>query len=199
MANANTGTPDYQVLAVTPEEAESVVALVDEAFAGTALRTRVYPQEKAHLSSKEEVLAWRVGRLRKTLASKDGLFYKVTPLDDSTRLVGYAAWFTPGHFAHTTLSDGLHAQQAEMSGGEPSLDVVVPEIPEQPPSKEEEKKEGVPACVDVEMYEAILAKCDEQRKKVWGDDNNYYCKLRVCLNALRFAFLTARPQIWPHS
>lgn len=42
---------------------------------------------------------------------------------------------------------------------------------------EKKGEEGeFPACMDVQVYKECMAIMDEQRKKIWGEDANFWCK-----------------------
>lgn len=45
------------------------------------------------------------------------------------------------------------------------------------PVTSEQQSERFPACMNVEVHRDFLAKMDEERKKIWGDDVNYWCEL----------------------
>lgn len=138
----------FQLLPARPEDAEAIQSCALRANKNNYAHSVVYPSDRAHLSSPEELFRYRVERLRKSMHEDDMLHFKMTPKDDPTNVIGHAAWYRPGHFK-----------------------------PDQSLSKSSDKPvDEFPACMNVDAHKGILAKMDEQRKAIWGEDANFWCK-----------------------
>ena len=171
------GSSPYQILPSTQEDAAAIHACSKRAFATSYLHEVSYPKEKAHLTSPEELFAWRVRRLQRAMQANDFLHFKVTPKDEPAKVVAYSSWFKPGHFkGNKTLADTF-VQSASRTSPEMKVqsDTTGQGVPE-PPPPDDQKAEDFPACMDVSMQGLFLGKLDEERKKIWGDDANYWCK-----------------------
>ena len=138
----------FQLLPAGPEDAEAIQSCANRANVNSYAHTLVYPKEKAHLASPEELFQFRVDRLRKAMHEKDMLHFKMTPKADPSNVIGHAAWYRPGHFK---VDEGLS-------------------------KKSDKPADEFPASMNVDVHKHILAKLDEHRKAIWGEDANYWCK-----------------------
>jgi hypothetical protein len=133
------------LLPATPEDAEAIQSCALRANSNNYAHSVVYPKDKAHLSSPEELFRYRVERLRKSMHEKVLLHFKMTPKDDPSNVIGHAGWYKPGHFK---------ASQALSKSSEKPADEF-------------------PACMNVDVHKAILANLDERRKEIWSEDANF--------------------------
>ena len=173
----------YQLQRATPEDADAIQACNKKAFATSYLHEQLFPKDRAHLTSQEELFEWRVSRLRKTMHADDILYFKVSPFDEPERVIGYAGWYKPGHFRDKTLSDTFE-KSAELESAENIVEAVTtaPAMLEPVPTTVDQKAEVFPACMDLDIYKHFLTKMDEERKGTWGDDVNYWCEVHSVCN-----------------
>jgi len=146
----------FLVLPTEPADAEGVGIVRNRAFGPGSFNDWVFPKSKAHLTPPEELARWRADRLREMLKAEDFLHFKCVPEDDHSKLVGYAAWYKPGHF-----KPGLSLAQSEGLGDKKEGD--------------EKKEKKYPAAMDVEAQQYAMATIDRERQKIWGEESNYWC------------------------
>ena len=174
MASHNTvlsNNSHYELLTATPNDAEKIVSCTVKAMGGSYFRTMVFPREKAHLTSAEELSAWRVRRLRKAMQAASVLYLIVRPKGEPDRVVGYAGWYMPGHFDARTLMDTYNqASTGENTKPSPIAETVPTG------SSEEDANADLPACMNFEVQRDFLARMDEERKKIWKGDAQFWCK-----------------------
>ena len=170
-SKANYGDLDaFQLIRATPEDAHGIHACSNRAFGNSYLHSKVYPEEKAHLTPPEELFAWRVKRLRKAMAADDFLYFKIIHQDEPQKVVAYAGWYTPGHFQSSNLSDTYGNASIKTNT---EADMTAQGVLEAPATTGETSHD-FPACMDVEVHKEFLAKLDEERKKIWGDNADYW-------------------------
>lgn len=190
----------YIVLPTELLDAEAVWTCGDRAFGPDSFRSYIFPQRLAHLTSREELAEWRVERLRKLIRAGDIMHFKCVPEGEGNegKVVGYAGWYRPGHF-----KDGKGLAESAGLGGAKKGNVedgvkVAPESDlsaqgGKPPGVEgageaEGTKEELPACMDVALHNECMEIMDRERKKIWGDDANYWCMTPLSSAALMFSF-----------
>ena len=160
----------YQLLPATPDDAETIVSLNKRAFRNDYMMSQVYPKEKAHLTSPEELFAWRVNRLRTEMEKGDMVYSKVIQKDDN-KLVAQSGWAPPGYFQPgTTLTDKLGKSTIQPPTDAPSQEVL------EPLATTEQFHEGFPASMNRAVHKESLAIMDEERAQIWKDDANYWCQ-----------------------
>ena len=138
---------------------------------GSYFREMVFPKEKAHLTSAEELSAWRVRRLRKAMQAATVYYLIVRPKGEPDQVVGYAGWYMPGHFNARTLMDTYN--QAS-TGGSIEPNPIAETVPSGP--SEEDANADLPACMNVEPQKEFLVRMDQERKKIWKDDAKFWCE-----------------------
>lgn len=154
----------FLVLPTQASDAEAVIACNNRAFGAGSFRDWIFPDRLAHLTPPAELAQWRANRMRKQLEKGVLLHYKCVPADDHSKVIGYTAWNRPGHFEEgksLTQSWGLDGKK---------------EGKDEAKSAPKEDAEAFPAALDVEAQRYAMTTIDEQRKKIWGDGGNYWCK-----------------------
>ena len=160
----------YQLLPATPDDAEAIMAFNKRAFQNDYMMSQVYPKEKSHLTSPEELFAWRVKRLRTEVEKGDMLYSKVVQ-KDVNKLVAQRGWAPPGYFRPgMTLSDKFGKSTIQSSSDAPSREVL------EPPATTGQDNEGFPASMNRAVHKDVLAIMDEERAKIWEGDANYWCQ-----------------------
>ena len=144
--------------AATPDNAEAIQHCSNRAFADSYLTKKLFPTERAHFTSTEELLAFRVQRLREAVTNDHALFYKITREADS----GHVVAFVGSH-----RSDFLKSPDAQTQPTSGQL----PDPPE--------------AVMDVQVHKELLERTKEQRSKVLREDTEYWCKLRFPLHKIQ--------------
>lgn len=172
-----------QTLIILPtqlSDAEAVRACGDRAFGAGSFRDRFFPASRRHLTTPEEEIKWRADRLREQLKSGDMVHFKCVPEDDHSKVIGYSVWHRPGHYAKgKSVADELRGKSDAGDRAVPQSDLTAqagPGVAEPPvPVNEgEQKKDDFPAFMDGEAYLTVAAKLDEERRRIWGGDANYW-------------------------
>ena len=174
----------FKVIPTQLSDAEAIWACGDRAFGPASFRAYIFPPRLAHLTSPEELKNWRCERLRKLLRAGDMLHFKCVPEGDEGRVVGYAGWYRPGHFSGGKgLVEDWETEGKGKGKVKPESDLSAQGG--KPPGVEEGEGEGgkqgegegekYPACMDVELQKECMEVMDRERKKIWGEDANYWC------------------------
>ena len=189
-ANSGAGSSSsYQLVSADPQDAEAIHAIREKAFAFSLLHEQVYPKDKAHLTPPDELYAWRVRSQEKAMQADDLLYSKVVTCtsDEPQKIVAYAGWVKPGHFSGgKTLSDAYGPQATPDT--KPQTDLTASR---EPSLAADQQAEGFPACMDIAIHQHFLSIMDEERKKIWGDDANYWCGSPACITSLCYPTLIA--------
>lgn len=143
----------YQILPATPDDAEAMHISIERANANNYTQSLVYPKDRAHLTSAEELFTYRVGRVRKFLTTGDALHLKVVLKDDPKKIVGHASWLKPGQLKSQGTAANNDSQQ-QTASADPVVDP--------------------PAAMDAEVHRHILAAHEKKEKEIWGDDDNHW-------------------------
>lgn len=80
----------YERSQASKRDADAIVTCSKRVRETSYLLEMVYPKEKAHLTTPEELHEWRVQRMAKMLEANDVLYFKVIPKDEPERVVAYA-------------------------------------------------------------------------------------------------------------
>lgn len=174
----------FTILRTELADAHAVRACGDRAFGPDSFRARIFPESRKHLTSADELSEWRANALRRMMTSGDMLHFKCVPEDDHSKIVGYSAWYRPGHFAkHATLAESMLGKSHAETKTKPTSDLTAqtgpdgakPPVPVDADEAGGAEKDPLPACMDVQAYKDIGAKMDEERKRIWGDDADFWC------------------------
>lgn len=82
----------FEILEATPDDAEAIYKCSNEAMGSSFYRRMIFPPEKAHLTSDEDLTAWRVGRTRKMMDKGELIYFKAVQKSDQQQVAGYAGW-----------------------------------------------------------------------------------------------------------
>ena len=121
-------------------------------MATTYLRSKVFPPEKAHLTTPEEERAWRIAQTRGMLQDNTMLTFKVVPTADPERIVAYSGWYKPAQ---------PNMEKTDMQANEDNDD-------------DDDGDDQPLASMDLEVSKQHSAAVDEARKSIWGEDGNYW-------------------------
>ena len=151
----------YKLQRASPENAEAILACAKRAFQKDHLMSQVYPEEKAHLTSAEELTEWRANRLRKSLAQDHVLSFVVVEGSDTHRVLAYATFFRPDHFRPGTSLQQSYGQSSTQSSENTHVESDATQcIPERSPSSGI-GDDGFPASMNIELYNEFLSRMDE--------------------------------------
>ena len=98
------------------------------------------------------------------MKADDCLDYVVIPVDQPDVVAGASAWLRPGHF-----KGGTNVADMAVPTGESSTNGNAP-LPG-------DEIGDPPACMNADMMREHMEVLDVERKKIWGDDSNFWCML----------------------
>ena len=88
-ATAEIDTSEYRLLRATPDDAKAIYDVSQRAFQESFLVSQIYPQDKADLSSVEDLAAWRLRQRVKLLKRPNFLCFKIILDSRPEKVVAY--------------------------------------------------------------------------------------------------------------
>lgn len=155
--------PTLTLSKLTSEDFSAVIEVHACAFGSSALQRATFPPHLAHLTTPDELKAWRLRRWKKYDSNDHALAFKVVAKDETEpvgTLVGYAIWYRPGY----DWDDADEKTMKELRHDQTDPDSTSTQI----------TSNGPPACVDVGTMEASRTGITRMRRRVWADESNYW-------------------------
>lgn len=150
-------TSKFTILPVTPADAGAMRAVSRRANASNLVQQAFFPKHLEHLTPSEELQAWQEKTLRDLISAGKATYYKAVLTEKPERLVALTGWFPPAAFDIKSLDK--------------KAGTVAPNNDEQTTTKEEPYR---PACRDDAVRDEYIAKIEQGKKKIWGDNTDYW-------------------------
>jgi len=154
-------SPTFVVVEATVADLSAFLDISNAAFEKSPFTRATYPPERAHLTTPEDLRAWRLRQMRQTHQNDQAVTFKVIAHDEVPELrtvVAYSVWYSPEYDWNKTSHRKQHAT------------IVDPSVP---PSDSDcdhtEDDDPRPACQDPEIPRSQQAALDNMRKDVWGE------------------------------
>jgi hypothetical protein len=155
----------WKVLPASEEDAESLVQLTVRTLAAADTTTTqykdiptfVYPKEREHLTSPEDLFAHRVRTRRKVITSEGIHTYKVVHPSETGRIIGTLMWKDPVNSLKSKHSSEKEVENPKSVAAAPS------------PS---------PASLDQEAMKYLAETMETVQKEIWGSNGSdapYLC------------------------
>jgi len=127
------------------------------AFDNDALEHAILPDRSAAVLDSNEMLEFRMNRIRKRLQSPDWRYVLATvdPAEGPAKIVGYAGWMAP------PTQENITEQERKQKEN-----VVQRQVQQQPPVKDEDTPKGL----DMDTFKYINELIEKTKKEILGED-----------------------------